>query len=50
MQEEEDGHFRFITRVKDLTDYKLPEELLSVPEIPRNGLGKIDRARLLEML
>jgi acyl-CoA synthetase (AMP-forming)/AMP-acid ligase II len=116
MQEEEDGHFRFITRVKDLivrggsnispvevegilaahpavrdagvvgapdrllgqkvvgfvqfadgrgddelqqilrdissqlADYKLPEELLSVPEIPRNSLGKIDRARLLEML
>jgi long-chain acyl-CoA synthetase len=116
MQEEEDGHFRFITRVKDLivrggsnispveveltlaahpavsdagvvgapdrllgqkvvgfvqladgradnqiqqilrdissqlADYKLPEELLSVPEIPRNSLGKIDRARLLAML
>jgi acyl-CoA synthetase (AMP-forming)/AMP-acid ligase II len=33
-----------------LADYKLPEELLSAPEIPRNGLGKIDRARLLKML
>ena len=116
MQEEEDGHFLFVSRVKDLivrggsnispveveqiltahpavrdagivgapdrllgqkvvgfvqmadgqgdhqlqqilrdissqiADYKLPEELLSVPEIPRNGLGKIDRARLLAML
>lgn len=116
MQEEEDGHFRFVGRVKDLivrggsnispveverilaahpavrdagvvgapdgllgqkvvgfvqladagggnqlqkilrdigsqlADYKVPEELLSVPEIPRNGLGKIDRAQLLEML
>jgi long-chain acyl-CoA synthetase len=116
MQEEEDGHFRFVTRVKDLivrggsnispvevelilaahpavrdagvvgapdrllgqkvvgfvqladgqgddqlqqilrdissqlADYKLPEELQSVPEIPRNSLGKIDRARLLAML
>jgi long-chain acyl-CoA synthetase len=116
MQEEDDGHFRFITRVKDLivragsnispveveqilaahpavrdagvvgapdrllgqkvvgfvqladgqrvdqlqqilqdissqlADYKLPEELQSVPEIPRNSLGKIDRARLLAML
>jgi long-chain acyl-CoA synthetase len=116
MQEEDDGHFRFITRVKDLivrggsnispveveqilanhpavrdagvvgapdrllgqkvvgfvqladaqgddqlqqilrdvspdlADYKLPEELQSVAEIPRNSLGKIDRARLLAML
>jgi long-chain acyl-CoA synthetase len=96
MQEEDDGHFRFITRVKDhpavrdagvvgapdslfgqkvvgfvqladgqgddqlqqilrdissqLADYKLPEDLQSVPEIPRNSLGKIDRARLLAML
>jgi long-chain acyl-CoA synthetase len=116
MQEEDDGHFLFITRVKDLivrggsnispvevervltahpavrdaavvgapdrllgqrvvgfvqladgqgnhrlqqilrdigpqlADYKLPDELQSVPEIPRNGLGKIDRARLLAML
>ncbi|HTW72315.1 MAG TPA: class I adenylate-forming enzyme family protein [Acetobacteraceae bacterium] len=116
MQEEEDGHFLFITRVKDvivrggsnispveveriltahpavrdagvvgtpdrllgqkvvgfvqladgqgddqlqqilrdissqIADYKLPEELQSVPEIPRNSLGKIDRARLLAML
>jgi acyl-CoA synthetase (AMP-forming)/AMP-acid ligase II len=25
-------------------------QLLSAPEIPRNGLGKIDRARLLKML
>ncbi len=116
MQEEDDGHFRFITRVKDLivrggsnispveverilaahpavrdagvvgaqdtllgqkvvgfvqladeqgedqlqqilrdissqlADCKLPEELQSVPEIPRNSLGKIDRARLLAML
>jgi acyl-coenzyme A synthetase/AMP-(fatty) acid ligase len=116
MQEEEDGHFRFISRVKDLivrggsnispveveqiltahpavrdagivgapdrllgqkvvgfvqiadgqgddqlqqilrdirsqiADYKLPEELRSVPGIPRNSLGKIDRARLLAML
>jgi long-chain acyl-CoA synthetase len=33
-----------------IADYKLPEELKSVPEIPRNGLGKIDRARLLAML
>jgi long-chain acyl-CoA synthetase len=29
-----------------LADYKLPERLLAVASIPRNGLGKIDRAQL----
>lgn len=29
-----------------LAAYKLPERLLVIAEIPRNGLGKIDRKRL----
>lgn len=33
---------------KQLADYKLPEWLLAVDAIPRNGLGKIDRQRLAE--
>jgi long-chain acyl-CoA synthetase len=32
-----------------LADYKLPERLLPVASIPRNGLGKIDRAWLARM-
>jgi long-chain acyl-CoA synthetase len=33
-----------------LADYKVPESLTIVPEIPRNALGKIDRNLLLTML
>ena len=33
-----------------LADYKLPESLRIVDEIPRNALGKIDRRALLAML
>ena len=33
-----------------LADYKLPESLIIIDEIPRNALGKIDRRRLLAML
>ncbi|HEY8013245.1 MAG TPA: hypothetical protein VIE70_05035, partial [Dongiaceae bacterium] len=33
-----------------LADYKLPESLIIIDEIPRNTLGKIDRRRLLAML
>jgi acyl-CoA synthetase (AMP-forming)/AMP-acid ligase II len=33
-----------------LADYKLPESLIVIDEIPRNTLGKIDRRRLLTML
>jgi long-chain acyl-CoA synthetase len=33
-----------------LADYKMPERLVSVPAIPRNGLGKIDRNLLAKML
>jgi acyl-CoA synthetase (AMP-forming)/AMP-acid ligase II len=33
-----------------LADYKIPETLTVVPEIPRNGLGKIDRKSLSGML
>ncbi len=32
-----------------LADHKMPERLLPVAAIPRNGLGKIDRARLARM-
>ncbi|MET1027319.1 MAG: class I adenylate-forming enzyme family protein [Dongiaceae bacterium] len=32
-----------------LADYKVPERLLAVPAIPRNALGKINRAALAEM-
>ena len=32
-----------------LADYKLPERLLPVASIPRNGLGKIDRVQLARM-
>ncbi len=32
-----------------LADYKMPERLIAVAAIPRNGLGKIDRARLARM-
>jgi long-chain acyl-CoA synthetase len=33
-----------------LADYKMPERLVSVSAIPRNGLGKIDRYLLAKML
>jgi long-chain acyl-CoA synthetase len=33
-----------------LADYKLPESLRIVREIPRNALGKMDRRLLLEMV
>jgi acyl-CoA synthetase (AMP-forming)/AMP-acid ligase II len=33
-----------------LADYKLPESLIIIDEIPRNTLGKIDRRRLLTIL
>lgn len=33
-----------------LADYKVPESLTIVPEIPRNALGKIDRKLLLAMI
>jgi acyl-CoA synthetase (AMP-forming)/AMP-acid ligase II len=33
-----------------LADYKIPESLKIVREIPRNALGKIDRKLLLTMV
>ena len=33
-----------------LADYKVPETLAIVDEIPRNSLGKIDRRLLLTMI
>jgi long-chain acyl-CoA synthetase len=33
-----------------LAGYKIPKSLFVVPEVPRNGSGKIDRARLQTML
>jgi len=33
-----------------LADYKLPEQMLSIPQIPRNALGKIDRKALPMLL
>ena len=33
-----------------LADYKVPESLEMVDEIPRNTLGKIDRESLLAMI
>jgi acyl-CoA synthetase (AMP-forming)/AMP-acid ligase II len=38
----------FLTGV--LAGYKIPKSLFVVPELPRNGSGKIDRARLQTML
>jgi long-chain acyl-CoA synthetase len=38
------------TMSAQLADYKMPERLVSVPAIPRNGLGKIDRNLLAKML
>ncbi|HUC17960.1 MAG TPA: class I adenylate-forming enzyme family protein [Acetobacteraceae bacterium] len=32
-----------------LADYKMPERLIAVTSIPRNGLGKIDRTELARM-
>ena len=33
-----------------LADYKVPERLQSIAEIPRNAIGKIDRRSLVSML
>jgi long-chain acyl-CoA synthetase len=33
-----------------LADYKAPDRLISLPQIPRNALGKVDRSSLLRML
>jgi long-chain acyl-CoA synthetase len=35
---------------EQIADYKVPESLIIVPEIPRNALGKIDRKLLLTMI
>jgi len=35
---------------KQLADYKVPERLTVVREIPRNTLGKVDRKSLAAML
>lgn len=35
---------------EQLADYKVPERLRVVTEIPRNGLGKIDRRALSRLL
>jgi long-chain acyl-CoA synthetase len=33
-----------------LADYKVPDRLISLPQIPRNGFGKVDRSALLKMI
>jgi long-chain acyl-CoA synthetase len=35
---------------EQIADYKIPESLTIVGEIPRNALGKVDRKLLLQMI
>ncbi len=35
---------------EQIADYKVPESLTIVGEIPRNALGKVDRKLLLQMI
>jgi len=43
--------FMFAELLKcQLADYKVPERLQSIAEIPRNAIGKIDRRSLVSML
>lgn len=35
---------------RQLADYKVPEQIVVVPELPRNAMGKVVRTRLADLL